>query len=470
MNRHRSLTALAIALAPFAGTAAVAQPTIDYPGDPLPTKAFILSNPGLTLNIAANAKYTGRDSNPVDFGGGFLNILNGGTLLEDDGVPVVYENVNLDIEEGGEVERLLFWRGDSTIDVNGGTLGPNGGVSVNTTLNINDGLVNAIPTSGIENGYAASSGAVVNLDGGTLVGPVDINDDAHFHMTGGLLNDVDLFRGEDDPSAKPVIEFNHNATGLFVGGQTDGRIRLEENSVVDVTGGLFNSGTTAPAATPLGRFIVYDDATLNINGGSFDPFGISALDNADVNIDGGDWSGGTATNDTTLSVSRNVTADITDGTFEDFKLLARQDSHVTISGGEWRDLEKEDATGRAGIFRVVDDAILELVGTQFVINEGESDEQVIDVDPGESYEFDLTNGFSNGEFGNVYNDLLTATLADGNEFGMKLISIDFDPNEEADFVSLSTGATLRLTAVIPEPSSLVTVIIAGAFALRRRRR
>jgi hypothetical protein len=288
-------------------------------------------------------------------------------------------------------------------------------------------------------------------------------------MTGGLLNDVDLFRGDDDPSAKPVIEFNHNATGLFVGGQVDGRVRLEENSVVDVTGGLFNSGTTAPTATPLGRLIVYDDATLNITGGSFDPFGISALDNADVNINGGDWSGGTATNDTTLSVSSNVTTDITDGTFEDFKLIARKNAHVAISGGEWQDLEKEDATGRAGIFRVIKNASLEIIGTEFVINKGESNEQVIDLDPGESYEFNRTNGFSNGEFGNVYNDLLTATLADGNEFGMKLISIDFDHTEQADFVSLNTGATLRLTAVIPEPTSLVTAVIAGAFVLRRRR-
>lgn len=410
--------------------------------------------------------YTGRDSDPVDFGGGFLNILSGGTLLEDDGVPVVYENVNLDIEDGGEAERRLFWRGDSTVDVNGGTLGPNGGVSGNTTLNINAGLVNAIPPTNIENGYTAGNGAVINLNGGILVGPVDIDDDAHFHMIGGLLNDVDLFRGDGDPSSKPVIDFNDNATGRFVGGQVDGRVRLEENSVVDVVGGLFNSGTTAPTATPLGRLIVYDDARLNITGGSFDPFGISALDNADVNIDGGDWSGGTATNLTTLSVTENVTADITGGTFEDFKLLAQRDSHVTIAGGEWLDLEKQDATGRSGVLRVLDDAVLELVGTAFVINKGESDERVIDLKPGETLDFNNHNRFSNGDQGNVYNDLLSVTLADGNEFGMRLLSLD--NGSDADYVSLFTGATLRLTSVIPEPSSAALLAIGGALMLRRR--
>ena len=161
----------------------------------------------------------------------------------------------------------------------------------------------------ITNGFTADSGSEVNITGGRVGSPIEINAGSLVNMRGGNIN----------YGAIPDI------TGF--GGFTQG--------VLNISGGLATDLEASPGGqvnisggTIAGTLTAQSGSTVNIDGGSF-RVGLRAESGSVINISGGNLGP---------------------------EFIANDRSEVTISGG------------RFGSFKAGDDSIVNIIGSDFMLD------------------------------------------------------------------------------------------------------
>lgn len=224
------------------------------------------------------------------------------------------------------------------------------------------------------------------------------------------------------------------------------------DSVLDVAGGSIGSGLLALAGSVVNlreggiadQFTALDGSTVNIQGGSVGR-NLVAEEGSVVNISGGHVAHN-------FRAAEGSVVSVSGGVLDGF--LVNRGSSVSISGGTWNDsiIADGDSTliisggvGSDSLY-VGSNTNVNLIGTEFRLG-GDL--------------LDLGLGVAT-----IITDRdvpLTAFLADGSPFELSLST-----GNESSFDYFAPNATLSLTRVVPEPSSIFVLSIATIVGLSSR--
>lgn len=169
----------------------------------------------------------------------------------------------------------------------GGTAEVNGMIEVydGATLNVTGGKINGSPRAIYTMDVADESAkAVINISDGVINGCVQMNSNSALYVTGGKIT---------APQGWGAVGVAVNAVAEITGGT----LTSDEDNTVATTVGVGNSEpnkgnptlTIGGNATIHGDIAVYDNATLNVNGGTinadFEPYAIATNGAAGVSYD-----------------------------------------------------------------------------------------------------------------------------------------------------------------------------------------